>query len=307
MDTSKHTTRKGEQSGGNQKHPEVNVRVILGFGIGLVILGLITYILIVQLFEHFAIREAKETQPLPPLIAKGAKKPEPPDPRLQSSPTQDMTEMRVVEEAILNNYSWVDQKAGIVRIPIEQAIKLVAQRGLPVRPKDKSPGEGGQGQETPKEQEWIKQGIPEDSSAGRTIRGNVYKVVIKPFEFGSQQTTTQTDTGPGDRKSESAGTIPPGSPAAEGEKLFQDTGCNVCHKIGVKGRGPDLTGIFGKPVKLKSGETITADETYMRESILSPQAKVVEGFGPIMPPYEGKLSEEDVTKLVEYIKALGSK
>jgi cytochrome c oxidase subunit 2 len=92
--------------------------------------------------------------------------------------------------------------------------------------------------------------------------------------------------------------------ASEGEKVFQGAGCIVCHKIGARGRGPDLAGLFGKSVQLQSGETVTADENYLRESIVNPQVKVVTGFPPIMAPYEGRLSEEEIIQLIAYIKSL---
>ena len=65
-----------------------------------------------------------------------------------------------------------------------------------------------------------------------------------------------------------------------------------------------MNGLFGSTVHLASGETITADEAYIRESILNPTAKVVTGFAPIMPTFQGQVSEEQLLSLTEYIKAL---
>jgi cytochrome c oxidase subunit 2 len=65
-----------------------------------------------------------------------------------------------------------------------------------------------------------------------------------------------------------------------------------------------LIGIFGKPVQLDDGRTVVADENYIRESILNPAAKVVSGFKPIMPVFQGQVSEEQLTSLVAYIKSL---
>jgi cytochrome c oxidase subunit 2 len=98
---------------------------------------------------------------------------------------------------------------------------------------------------------------------------------------------------------------PEGSLADKGERLFQDLGCQVCHQRERQGIGPVLVGIFGKPVKLQSGEAITADESYVRESILNPQAKIAAGFQPLMPPFQGRINEEEVMQLVAYIKSLG--
>jgi cytochrome c oxidase subunit II len=102
-----------------------------------------------------------------------------------------------------------------------------------------------------------------------------------------------------------AGGTPTGSLASTGQTIFQQLGCPTCHRFDVQGRGPNLVGIFGKPVQLEDGRTVTADENYIRESILSPSAKVVQGFKPIMPVFQGLVSEEQLTALVAYIKSLG--
>jgi cytochrome c oxidase subunit 2 len=101
-----------------------------------------------------------------------------------------------------------------------------------------------------------------------------------------------------------AGGPPPESPAAEGEKLFTDLNCVTCHRPGSAGRGPVLVGLFGKPVKLATGQSAVADEAYVRESILNPAARVVAGYQPVMPTYQGQVSEEQVIALVAYIKSL---
>jgi cytochrome c oxidase subunit 2 len=95
-----------------------------------------------------------------------------------------------------------------------------------------------------------------------------------------------------------------GSLAQSGEKLFQDLGCNTCHRTDVQGRGPNLEKVFGKPVLLADGRTLVADENYIRESILNPGAKIVSGFRPIMPTFQGQVREEDLLSLVEYVKSL---
>jgi cytochrome c oxidase subunit 2 len=97
-----------------------------------------------------------------------------------------------------------------------------------------------------------------------------------------------------------------GSLASNGQSLFQQLGCGTCHRFDTQGRGPNLAGIFGKPVALEDGRTVIADENYIRESILSPSAKVVSGFKPIMPVFQGLVSEEQLTELVEYVKSLGA-
>jgi len=92
------------------------------------------------------------------------------------------------------------------------------------------------------------------------------------------------------------------SPVAAGEKLFSDLACNTCHMP--NGRGPVLQGIFGKSVELQGGGTVTADEAYIRESIVNPQAKVVAGFQPIMPTFQGLVTEEQLMQLIAYVRSL---
>ena len=93
--------------------------------------------------------------------------------------------------------------------------------------------------------------------------------------------------------------------AAAGEKLFQDLACITCHRSDSEGRGPKLEGVFGHPVSLANGEKVTADESYVRESIVNPAARVVAGYQPVMPTYQGLVSEEGLMQLVAYIQSLG--
>jgi cytochrome c oxidase subunit II len=92
--------------------------------------------------------------------------------------------------------------------------------------------------------------------------------------------------------------------ASAGAKLFQRHACNTCHRADSLARGPNLEGLFGKPVQLSDGRTIVADESYIRESILTPNAKIVMGFQPIMPTFQGLVSEEELLQLVAYVKSL---
>lgn len=93
-------------------------------------------------------------------------------------------------------------------------------------------------------------------------------------------------------------------PKAAGEKLFMQFRCHTCHHEGADARCPTLKGVFGRQVALVDGRTATVDEAYVRESILNPLAKVAAGFQPVMPTYEGQLSEEQVHQIVEYVKSL---
>ena len=93
--------------------------------------------------------------------------------------------------------------------------------------------------------------------------------------------------------------------AAAGERRFQQLGCNTCHRAEAEARGPVLAGLLGKSVPLQDGGTVTADEAYIRESILNPKARMVSGYQPVMPTYQGLISEEGVLQIIAYIKLLG--
>src|SRR6185312_13436583 len=101
-----------------------------------------------------------------------------------------------------------------------------------------------------------------------------------------------------------SGGVSEGSLASAGEKLFQDLACNTCHRPDAQGRGPVLEGLFGKTVQLQSGQSVTVDEAYVRESILTPSAKITAGFQPIMPTFQGLVNEEQLLALIEYVKSL---
>jgi cytochrome c oxidase subunit 2 len=96
-----------------------------------------------------------------------------------------------------------------------------------------------------------------------------------------------------------------GTPVEIGKDLFQNKlGCASCHAGGPGQRGAPLENIFGKPVKLVGGQTVTVDDNYIRNSILNPSSQVVEGYQPIMPTFKGQVTEEQLNGLVAYIKSL---
>ena len=90
---------------------------------------------------------------------------------------------------------------------------------------------------------------------------------------------------------------------ASGELLYTQLGCNTCHTPEGKPGVPPLAGLYGSEVKLQNGKIVTADDAYLRESILGPEAIV--GYPPTMPTYQGQLNEEEVLQLIAYIKSLG--
>jgi cytochrome c oxidase subunit 2 len=98
-----------------------------------------------------------------------------------------------------------------------------------------------------------------------------------------------------------------GSLAAAGEKLFQELACANCHHLNDNGRCPNLRNLYGTQVALTDGTKVKFDEAYIRESIVTPAAKVVAGYQPIMPTFQGLVTEEGLLQLIEYIKSLTPK
>jgi hypothetical protein len=125
-------------------HPEVhheasdvNINAILGFGAGLAVAILVVVALIGLLMRFLDARERHSQPPLMYPLAVGQENRVPPEPRLQTDPREDLAELRAREDAQLHSYGWVDKNAGVVRIPIDDAIKLTLQRGLPSRQEPK--------------------------------------------------------------------------------------------------------------------------------------------------------------------------
>lgn len=110
---------------------------------------------------------------------------------------------------------------------------------------------------------------------------------------------------PADFQAWLSGGPPAESMTARGQRLFQSLACHTCHKADGTGRGPVLNGIFGKPVALQTGQTALADDNYLRESILNPAAKVVAGYQPVMPVFQGLINEDGLSQILAYIKSLG--
>lgn len=94
--------------------------------------------------------------------------------------------------------------------------------------------------------------------------------------------------------------------ASAGETLFHTLGCSTCHLPNGRGTGPSLVGLYRSEVLLASGETVLADAQYIRRSIIDPNAQIVAGYPPIMPTYAGQVSEEELLRLVEYIRSLSA-
>lgn len=125
-------------------------------------------------------------------------------------------------------------------------------------------------------------------------------VVLEPADYEawlSGGATTAVAAAPAAGPADQQATL-----AAAGAELFQKLGCVSCHRAQAGALGPSLANLFGHEVTLQDGSKVVADEEYIRESILNPQAKIVAGYQPIMPTFKGVVSEEGLIQLLAYIK-----
>ena len=99
----------------------------------------------------------------------------------------------------------------------------------------------------------------------------------------------------------------PVSMADRGKAVYDQQGCGNCHDSDGMNRGPSLAGLFGSQVRLKGGQTVLADENYLRKSILTPNEEIAEAYQQIMPSYKDQISEEQLLQVIEYIKSIGGR
>ena len=129
-------------------------------------------------------------------------------------------------------------------------------------------------------------------------------VAMPPAEYAAWLQAIASGV-PAQQPATTAGQQPTGAPAAPqavgGRQLFEQLGCVACHETGI---GPNLRAVYGRPVQLADGQTVVADDNYIRQSILTPTAKVVKGFSPIMPTFQGQVNEDDLIKLLAYVKSM---
>jgi cytochrome c oxidase subunit 2 len=92
--------------------------------------------------------------------------------------------------------------------------------------------------------------------------------------------------------------------AENGVRLYASMGCNACHTGDAASRGPSLAGVYGSKLRLASGSEVLVNEAYLRDAILNPAQHITAGYAPIMPTYQGQISEEGLIDLVEYLKSL---
>jgi len=122
----------------------------------------------------------------------------------------------------------------------------------------------------------------------------------------SQMIGTITAMKPEDYQAWTAGSTSGASLAQNGERLYASLGCNGCHSGQADARGPNLAAVYGARLQLTNGSSVTVDDAFLRDTILNPSMHVTSGYAPIMPTYQGQVSEEGLIDLVEYIKKLNS-
>jgi mono/diheme cytochrome c family protein len=144
------------------------------------------------------------------------------------------------------------------------------------------------------------------SYASRVAPRDRWAIIAYIRALQLSQNATLADLTPEERQN-AQGQAPAGQPggASAGQQLFASLGCSGCHLASGAGAGPPLVGVFGSQVQLQDGTTVTADETYIRNSILNPPNQVVAGYQPIMPSFQGQVSDEQIAQLIAYIKSLG--
>ncbi|MCX6549550.1 MAG: hypothetical protein NTY02_00840 [Acidobacteria bacterium] len=142
--TDTHDTDEGQSDSTAYETRDVKLRPLVVFTAGLTVIGIVTYLVIFLLFRLFSGQAARSDAQLAP--ASGLTQPArpgeeilPPEPRIQVNAAADMKTLREQEEAILTTYGWVDRQAGVVRVPIDVAMKMVLAQGLPVRQPETAP------------------------------------------------------------------------------------------------------------------------------------------------------------------------
>lgn len=132
--------------------------------------------------------------------------------------------------------------------------------------------------------------------------GTGHSAMLAKIYVMSPEAYERWEKGEGVKEGEKVASLPT---AEQGEKLYKERGCNACHSVdGTNLVGPTWKGLFGHEVVLQDDTKVTADENYIRKSILEPQAQMVKGYQPVMPSFKGILSDEDISAIIAYIKTL---
>jgi cytochrome c2 len=133
-------------------------------------------------------------------------------------------------------------------------------------------------------------------------KGRIWRIVYTGKTTSANKTTEAKQTDRTETQSSETATV-----LTPGAKLFQQLECGTCHTVDRNkpaSTGPSLYDLYGSEVTVQNGDKVKADESYLRESILKPNEKIVDGYMPVMPGYESRLKENEVDQLVSYIKSL---
>ncbi|MQA30874.1 MAG: hypothetical protein GEU82_13750 [Luteitalea sp.] len=137
--TNTHHDAEADNRDVRHEESDVNIRAIFAFAIGLFVVALVVHIGVYFMFVLLSNRESRASAIRTYPLAIGQENRVPPEPRLQTNPQQDLRDLRAAEEQILNGYRWVDRNAGVVGIPVSEAMRLTLLRGLPSRPAAATP------------------------------------------------------------------------------------------------------------------------------------------------------------------------
>lgn len=148
-------------------------------------------------------------------------------------------------------------------------------------------------------QDWIR---GEDDDRGEQLLASVAPKIPEPPSDEATDAAVAEDAAPAEEASESA--LDPDM-VAMGEQLFAQKACIGCHNQNAGAACPNLHGTYGEEREMSNGDLVVADESYLAESILYPQKKLVKGYPPIMPSFQGQLSTDEVNAIVAYIKSIG--
>jgi mono/diheme cytochrome c family protein len=151
-----------------------------------------------------------------------------------------------------------------------------------------------------------------NSAVLRPLPNAPLQITPSPVPAAGPTGTAQSPTGtastaqPTKAANQPTSAAQPNSAVVAGQQLFVSKGCIGCHRMNADGACPPLQSVYGAQVRLQSGEVVTADEAYIRNSILNPASQVVAGYTPIMPSFQGHVTEQELSQLVAYIKSLGT-